>query len=474
VKYTIEEILRATNGDWPEAPAGLTVGGWSIDSRTIAAGDLFFAFRGEVKDGHDFVEEALAKGACAAVVRRDFRRADGGRERLILCDDGLQALHRLASWSREERGLRLIGITGSVGKTTTKDIAAALLEGQFRVSRNQGNLNNIWGLPVALLRRPEQCDLYICELGMSYPGEMGRIARIARPDIALFTNIHGVHRVNFKSEREIAEAKAELFEGLRPGAPTVVNADNAEAMRIAVRSGHPLVTFGIEAEADVSAADITEYGIEGTESVISFPGGEAKVRLPLPGVHNLYNLLAAVAVGVAVEAHPSAMLERIGEVRLSPLRSKLTEFAEGWTLYNDAYNSNPPAMRHVMPTFASSSGFRRRVAVLGDMLELGPLEKKEHWEIGTLIGRLGIDRLITVGRLSVNTARAAVEAGMPASDVSCYETTTEVLEALTGEIRPGDLVLIKGSRGVKMETIVNGLMNRFQARDSNSEGESPR
>jgi UDP-N-acetylmuramoyl-tripeptide--D-alanyl-D-alanine ligase len=462
MRIAVADMLKATGGVWNDAPAGALFSGWSIDSRSARAGDIFFAITGDVQDGHAFVENAFAVGIAAAFVRHGFRRADGSVTGLIQCDDPLMALHDLASWSRDREELRVVvGITGSCGKTTTKDITAALLGAGYSVGKNIGNLNNIWGQPLAMLRRPDNADLYVCEMGMSFPGELRRVARIARPDLAVYTNISPVHLVNFTSIDDIAEAKAEMLEALKPGGPVIANADDPQVMRIARRSGHPLITYSFGGEADVRALAWDDRGIDGLSFELEIRARKYAGTSPLPGLHNLANLLAGLAAGIALGLDPAAMLDRMGEIELSPLRSHIQEFAEGWTLYNDAYNSNPAALRSVLQTVAHSARFSRRFAVLGDMLELGPDERRAHHEMGQFIAPLGFDVLITIGSLSVDLARAAIAAGMPAERVSCAETAAEATELLAPKIARGDLVLVKGSRGKKLERIVEQLMARY-------------
>lgn len=458
MKIAVADMLRATGGVWQDAPAEAVFCGWSIDSRTVKTGDIFFAITGDVQDGHQFVENAFAAGAAAAFVRLDYRRADGSDRGLIHCSDPLRALHELAAWSRDQGDLRVVGITGSCGKTTTKDITAALLGAGFTVGKNLGNLNNIWGQPLAMLRRPDEAGLYVCEMGMSFPGELRRVTRIARPDVAVYTNISPVHLVNFASVDEIAEAKAEMLEGLRAGGPVIANADDPQVMRIARRSGHPLVTYSMTGDANVRARAWEDRGVEGLSFDLEIRGRKRSGESPLPGLHNLANLLAGLAAGLSLGLDPEVMLDRIDTIELSPLRSHIQDFAEGWTLYNDAYNSNPAALRSVLLTVARSARYRRRVAVLGDMLELGPGEQKAHREIGAYLAPLGFDLLITVGGLAGELATAAIEAGMPEERVLQANAAPEAIELLAPRIARGDLVLVKGSRGTRLERIVEHLM----------------
>ena len=471
MKYSVTEICKASGTEAEGLDASAVPVGWSIDTRTIKPGEVYYSIVGENHDGHAFAADALSKGALAAVVRRDYRLPEGTEGALLRCDDPLDALHRLASHSREESGLHLAGITGSCGKTTTKDFAAAMLSRELKTGRNRGNLNNIWGLPLEILRRDPDLDLYVCEMGMSYAGELSVLTRIARPDVVVLTNIHGVHLMNFKSVREIAEAKAEILEGLAADGPLVANADDPEVMRVAVRSGHPLVTFGIDEEADIRAAMIVDSGLDGLSFELRTPEGLLGVRSSLPGRHNMLNLLAAFALGYALGYEPADLLDGLADLEMSPARTRIVEMGDGWTLYDDTYNSNPRALGLTIETVMSSEGHARRIAVLGDMLELGPGEVEQHRESGRMLGAAGLDALITLGPLAGRMAEAAVEAGMNGKSVIALESKDDLLEALEGMLRPGDLVLIKGSRGVKMETIVAELTRRHGVEREPEDGE---
>lgn len=462
MKYSIADIIEIIEGEAHFSSPDVSVDGYSIDSRSISSGDLFFAVKGESHDGHSFVENALSKGAAAAVVRRGFSRADGGKDGLIHCEEPLEALHRLAAHSRKESSLKVIGITGSCGKTTTKDITAAFLGCCFKVSKNYGNYNNIWGMPLELLRRPAGLDFYICEMGMSFPGELSTVSRISRPDIAVFTNVNAVHLMNFKSVREIAEAKAELLQGLAEGGTVIANFDDPEVMRIALRNGHPVITFGLTGEADVSAQVLKDRGIEGMEFLLRTGENSYEVRSPLPGYHNLYNVLAAATIGIAVGADTDRMLERINDVELSPLRNHIQRFQEGWTLFNDSYNSNPESLKRVLATVAGSNGFERKIAVLGDMLELGTSEDDAHRDCGRFVAKNGMDALIALGPLAGVLADEAEKAGMSSQAIIKVDDSEHAFEALKKLITPGSLVLIKGSRGMKMEKIVAELERSSQ------------
>lgn len=460
MRYSIQEVLAAGEGSWTDAPVDLRISGYSLDSRTIKPGELFFAIKGNVQDGHKYVEAAIENGAAAAVVLRGFKRSDGSTDKLVYCEDPLRFLHSLASWSRKEEGLRLVGITGSCGKTTTKDLIHTVLSGEFRAGKNHGNYNNIWGMPISLLRRQEGLDVYVCEMGMSYAGELTQVTRIARPDVAVFTNIHAVHLVNFNSVQDIAEAKAEIIRGLRADGPVVANADDPEIMRISRRSGHELITYGIKNEADIKIISHKDEGIDGVTFKVNIYGREFDSRLRLPGVHNLYNGLAALGAGISMRMSPDAIIERLNHVELSPMRSNIVRLP-GLTIYDDAYNSNPEALLRVIDTAVRSRVEGKRIVVAGDMLELGESEVQRHEDCGKYIARAGVDSLITVGKLAAHIGAAALKEGMPPEAIEIFKTSDEALESLRKKLSRGDLLVVKGSRGMRLEVIVNGVAEQF-------------
>lgn len=458
MKYSIREILNVIKGNWPAAPAELEISGFSIDSRTVKAGELFFAFQGDVRDGHEFVADALAAGAVAAVVRKEFRNDDVDGSRLIYCEDGLKALHDLASYSRDEPGLSLVGVTGSCGKTTTKDVTAALLGACLKTEKTAGNYNNIWGMPLALLRRAEGADVYVCEMGMSFAGELEKVTAIARPDIMVLTNVRPVHMVNFNSLQEIAEAKAEAFRGLKEGGTIVANADDPEVMRVAAKEKAAKFTFGIGNQADLMIREFHSLGVDGISFTLVYKSESFSYSSPLPGRHNLYNLLAGLSTGLVLGLSLDLMMKGLDGVELSPLRGRLTDFKAGWTLFNDSYNSNPAALSSVLQMISESERFSGKIAVIGDMLELGHLQEEAHREIGRLIFSLGFNKLVTVGPLAGMAAESAESAGMDRKDIYCCKDALEAADVIEGIVKEGEIVLVKGSRGVKLDRTVAKLI----------------
>jgi UDP-N-acetylmuramoyl-tripeptide--D-alanyl-D-alanine ligase len=439
--------------------------GYSIDSRSVRAGELFFAIRGEKHDGHRFVDDAMGRGALAAVVSHDWSGVAGiNRAGLLPVADTLRALQSLASATLESWGGRLIAITGSMGKTTTKEITADVLSRVYRVARTIGNLNNAYGLPLSILRmesdgsRASDFDCAVLEMGMNHRGELAELTRIAPPDVAVVTNAAPVHLEFFSSVDEIAEAKSELVSGVKPGGTAVLNADDARVAQMRnVRSDVEFRTFGIERTADVMAQDIRPGGLALTRFQLVTPRGMIETSLRLGGRHNLYNALAAAAVADSCEVS----LEQIGDALTNfsslKMRGEIREFREGFTVIDDSYNSNPQALMEMVTTLCEAEGYKRRIVVAGEMLELGSTGPRLHREAGRSIASHAVDLLIGVRGLARELVEAARQSGLsPESAVFC-ETPDEAGEILKQAARAGDLILIKGSRGVRTDIVVERL-----------------
>jgi len=465
----VSAAFRATAGELREAVAGrllngppdALVDGFSIDTRTLRAGDMYFAIRGERFDGHAFVQEALDKGALGAVVSTP---PDGispvavGDRVLIAVKDTTRALQHLARWTRRRSNAIVVAITGSAGKTTTKEITAAFLGDGRKVMRSGGNLNNHIGLPLSLLELRHGADTAVVELGMNHAGEISRLVAIAEPDVRVWTNVAEVHTEFFPSIEAIADAKAEVLERAGAGTVLVANADDPRVMaRVRAFPGR-LITFGFGL-ADVRALEVEDRGLEGTTSLLCTPSGEARWRVPLPGRANLSNALAAAAVGLHFGVSAESMAGIAASLRPAAHRGEIVALAGGVTVLDDAYNSNPRALQAVLQVVAADSAHTRRVAVLGEMLELGDTSTSLHQECGRSAAAARLSHLLAVGGEPARAlAAAAVAAGMPSSAVT-YLTSSEEAAAAAGDIvRPGDLVLVKGSRGMRMERVVARLV----------------
>jgi len=440
--------------------------GFSIDSRTIRPGELFFAIVGTTKDGHEFVGEALHKGACAAVVGRVVDGGDSRRQ--IVVTDTLAALQQLAREVRRRWGKQVIGITGSSGKTMTKELTALMLSAEgARVVKTVGNYNNAYGLPLSLLqmisegRRPEETDYVVLEMGMSARGEITHLCSIAHPTVGVVTNVGPAHLAFFSSVEEIAEAKAELVDSLPPDGVAVLNADDRRVARMRWRQPVAVRTFGIESEADVKARDIRLHGVEGMSFQLITPRGEVAVRTPLVGRHQVSNILAAAAVADHFQIGLEAIARCVAQARPYSLRGEIVRFPQHFVVIDDSYNSNPRALGEMVATVASINGVGRRIVVAGEMLELGEHAAELHRHCGREIAQRGIDVLIGVRGHARELIEGAQEAGMAPEASHFFDTIEDATRWLFDNVRSGDLVLVKGSRGVRLDRVVSHLRQRF-------------
>ncbi len=424
----------------PGSDPGLVVTGWSVDTRTLAPGDVFFALRGPNHDGHQFVKEAFDKGAVAAVVDHPVDAAGVTLE----VEDVLAALHRLAGWARERWGGRLVAVTGSAGKTTTKEVAARLLETALRTAKSAGNLNNHIGVPLSLLRLPEDAEAAVIEIGMNHPGEIRRLARIARPDIGVVTNVGHAHLEFFNSVEDVALAKRELIEELPPDGVAVLNADDPLVAGFRQVHRGRTVTFGFAAGADFRATEV-----ELLPGGVRFRVGQALLESPLAGVHNVRNLLAALAVAGEFGLKPEQLRQTVAGLSAAPMRGRRLEH-RGITVFDDCYNSNPEALAAMLELLGAEPA-GRRLAVLGEMLELGAASERLHREAGRRAVSCGVELLVGVQGAARELVAGAIEAGLPAGNAFFFEDPRQAGLFIARTARPGDAVLFKGSRGAKLE-----------------------
>ena len=420
--------------------------GYSIDSRTVQPGELFFAVKGEHMDGHDFVTQALEKGAAAAVIRRDQRARYVLKTGLITVDDTLVALQILASAVRRLWGKPLIGVTGSTGKTTTKEAIAHVLSTRFRVLKSEGNFNNHFGLPLMLLKIEPEHDLAVIEMGMSHAGEIAALAKIAQPEIGVVTNVAPVHLEFFDSVASIARAKYELIEALPPRGTAILNSDDEYVSQFGRDFRGKVVLYGLRASADVRAENIEPQGLEGSTFDVVVGGCREHAVLRLVGMHNVYNSLAAVAAGLSRGLSPSEAVAALATLAPADKRGQVVKLGN-ITVINDCYNCNPKALEAMVDALAAMPA-KRRVVVVGEMLELGPAGEDLHRQSGEDIASKKIDLLLGVRGQAQQMVEVASQAGMRAEFVA---TPEEAGEWLARETRDGDVVLLKASRGVKLE-----------------------
>jgi UDP-N-acetylmuramoyl-tripeptide--D-alanyl-D-alanine ligase len=468
---------RAASGQYDgSAMVQVQVQGYSIDSRTIQRGELFFAVKGERLDGHDFVEQALSRGAIAAVVRKDqlARYADLGT--FLAVDDTLVALQTLATAVRKIWAKTAIAITGSMGKTTTKEAMAHLLATKYRVHRTKGNFNNHFGLPLGLLTLEPEYDLAVVEMGMSHAGEIAALARIALPNEAVITNVAPVHLESFDSIAGIARAKYELIESLPSGGTAVLNADDEYVSQFGRDFKGKVVLFGMKLTADVRAENIEVLGPEGTRFDLINHEMRQPMQSPLLGQHNVYNVLAAAAIALEHGITPSEIAAALPSLQPADKRGQVVQVGNITVLY-DCYNSSPKALMAAVDTLSAMPA-RRRIVVAGEMLELGVTGEQLHRDCGRYIagnsagtGGGKVDLLLGVRGLAKPMVESAQEAGLDAEFVT---TPEEAGEWLARKTREGDVVLLKASRGVKLEKALEILKKKIGIAAGASDGGDPR
>jgi UDP-N-acetylmuramoyl-tripeptide--D-alanyl-D-alanine ligase len=429
---------------------------YSIDSRTIAPGQLFFAVKGERFDGHDFVDAALAAGAVAAVVTKDDAKDDtkddtkvasfSDPSRLLLVADPLIALQTLGAAVRRIWGKPLIAVTGSTGKTTTKEAIAQVLAARFQVLKSEGNLNNHFGLPLQLLRLEPEHELAVIEIGMSHTGEIAALSHIAQPQIGVVTNVAPVHLEFFDSIASIARAKYELIEALPANGTAVLNADDEYVSQFGRDFKGKVVTYGVRKPADVAAQAIQPLPGGGSNFDLVVGSCRESATLALLGEHNVYNALAAAAVALERGMAPSEVARALAGLAPAEKRGQVLSLA-GATVINDCYNSNPKALKAMVDSLAAMPA-ARHIVIAGEMLELGPAGPELHYECGQYTAALQVDAVLGVRGLAAELVEAVRKAGVRADFV---DTPEEAGEWLAREIKSGDAVLLKASRGVRLE-----------------------
>jgi UDP-N-acetylmuramoyl-tripeptide--D-alanyl-D-alanine ligase len=437
MKFDLSCVARAIGA--VGGAAGL-VTGWSTDTRTLLPGDLFFALRGPNHDGHDHVPVAFDRGAVAAVVEREIA-ASGP---LLKVEDTLAALQRAAAWARAAWGGSVVGVTGSAGKTTTKDAIAHMLATRLAVGKTTGNYNNHVGVPLSILRLPDEARVAVIEIGMNHAGEIRDLSRIARPDIGVVTNVGYAHIEAFDSVEGIAAAKRELIESLPPDGIAVLNADDPRVSRFGHAFSGRVVRFGLSAEADVRAEDV-EYSLEG----VRFRVGDVTFNSPVFGRHGVSNLLAGIAVAGLYGIRPEQLREAARTFTPAQMRGTLIE-RNGILIYNDCYNANPDAVKAMLDVLRDTPALRR-IAVLGEMLELGRWAEPLHRDIGRYAAMSGISVLVGIRGVARKMVDAAIEGGLATDAAFFFDDPESAGEHISKMARRGDAILFKGSRGVHVE-----------------------
>jgi len=462
------ELSEAVGGQLMAGHRDVEVRSVEIDSRRVGSGDLFVAIRGQRFDGHQFIREAVSKGAAGLIVSdksilefQDTAGAEGKKPFVIVVPDSVRALQLMGRFVRRASGTRIVAITGSVGKTTTKELMAAVLTDGFDVSRTKGNLNNHIGLPLSLLELRRRPEIAVVELGMNHVGEIRTLVGIAEPEIRVWTNVAEVHSKFFSSVEAIADAKAEILEGATEKNHLIVNAGDPRVMSRVKSFPGEVITFGVDVPANVKATGLRFLGLDGMEAQLETVQGTQTLRTPLLGEGNVANVLAAIAVALQFQLPLETVLARVKRCEAQPHRGQVIRVGD-ITVVDDSYNSSPLALERVLFAVGQSRVSGRRIAVLGEMLELGERSEALHRYCGRLVVSGGFEVLLVVGGKPIHAlADAAIEAGFPRTSVLRCGTSAEAADHIGGLIRSGDVVLVKGSRGIGTDRIVDCLTLEF-------------
>ena len=454
---TLQQIAEACGGKLchAEGKENMQIEGAVLDSRQVEQGFLFFATRGEKVDGHSFIHKAVEQGA-VCVVCEQVTEAEAEKVPYILVDSSFQALKDIAEDYRKRLDITVVGITGSVGKTSTKEFVAGVLSEQYHVLKTEGNFNNEVGLPLTILKIRKEHEVAVVEMGISEFGEMHRLSKIARPDICVLTNIGQCHLENLKSREGILKAKSEIFDYMNELGYVVVNGDDDMLALVEEVHGIRPIRFGlmqenVGLENDVYATDLVNKGLFGSEAVLHIEGEEYPIQVPLPGEHMIYNALAAACVGRILNMEIPQIVQGIAKVQPVGGRSHIIR-THSYTMIDDCYNANPVSMKAALDLLQSAEG--RKVAILGDMFELGRNEKELHAEVGTYAMEKDLDVLLCVGELSQFMYDSAMLAWDGVADVRYFASREELQESLPEILLTGDTILIKASHGMHFEEVV--------------------
>ena len=452
-KLTLQQLAKWCNGRVVPADADCEINAIQHDSRDIRQGNLFVAIAGEHFDGHSFVEQAAQTGAQAALVSRET----GSGIPEIVVENTLTAYGDIARKYLESLNIPTVAITGSVGKTTTKEMIFGVLAGKYRVSKTEGNHNNNLGLPITVMEMAEDTEMAVLELGMNHFGEMSYLTSIARPSVVVITNIGTMHIEHLGTREGILKAKLEIMQGIRDDGVAVFNGD--EPLLWNLREGtHRRIYFGIENErCDVLASDICQRD-GGVEFTVKAFERRFQVFVPQEGRHTVYNALAAIAVGLLQNVEPEVIRRQLGLFHNTGMRQRVFE-QDGYTIIDDCYNAGPESMEAALNVLKERNCDGKRIAVLGDMLELGSRATSEHYRVGRLAAAAA-DVVLAYGKHSERIITGAVTGGMSTKTAVHYDDQSEMAQALIRAAKPGDVLLFKGSRGIKMELVMKEFLHR--------------
>ena len=452
-EFTIEEVRAACGGEYIRKAEGI-ISGVEIDSRKASDGVLFVPIVGERVDGHDYISSALGNGAAASLSEKATVSADNGA--VIKVKSSVDAIGKIAAAYKRKYNLPTVGVTGSVGKTTTKDMIAAVMSKLGACLKTEGNYNNELGLPLTVFGLEKEHKSAVLEMGMSAFGEIHHLVDIARPDVAVITNVGMSHIENLGSREGILKAKMEIADFFGRDNLLIINADNDMLKTVSKDKEYKILTYGIEEKADYMAENIADNGLEGCSFTAVTPKGRFEIRLTAAGVHNVYNALSAIAVGEHFGISASDISDAVGNFELTKMRMTVEKYGDV-TLINDCYNASYDSVKAGLEVLAKSKG--RRVAVLGDVLELGDFAKETHLNMGAVCGGRA-DVVITAGNNAKYIAEGAEAAGV--GEVFYYPTTEEAAQVAAEMIKDGDTVLVKASRGMKFEIVCNTIGDKLK------------
>lgn len=454
MRFKLEEIAQATGGRLTGSGAAEATA-ITIDTRKLGAGDLFVAIKGAHFDGHDFLGDAAAAGAVGGVVRRGAASPKDFPS--IEVEDTERALGDIASWWRARFQAPCVAITGSNGKSTTKEMTAALAGELGPVLKTEGNFNNLIGLPLTVFRWEPEHGIAILEMGMNAPGEIRRLAGIARPDVGIITNVTAAHLERLHTVEAVAAAKGELFEAMDGRGIAVINAEDPWVLKVAKAHRGERITYGMQNDCDVRFLHLESEGLERSTIAVSVRGREVTVELPVPGAHNVMNAMAALAIGTALGVDPGVAAGRIAAFKPMAMRFERIQLANGARMVNDSYNANPESMRVAFRTVGAAKRAGRFFAALGDMLELGETSAQLHEQVGADAVAAGVEQLYAIGDFASALAAGARGAGLNDSAITICDDAEQMGRLIGEELRTGDVLLVKGSRGMRMERVVNYL-----------------
>ncbi|HJX34182.1 MAG TPA: UDP-N-acetylmuramoyl-tripeptide--D-alanyl-D-alanine ligase [Desulfatiglandales bacterium] len=462
-EITAKEIIKPLNGELVSGKAGSVLTGVSTDSRKIKAGNLFLALRGERYDGHDFAQQAIEQGASGVVIEKGRKKdisADNGAA-IIEVRDTLKALGDLAGWWRHEHNVLVAAITGSSGKTTTKEMTANILSLGARTIKNEGNLNNLIGLPQTLLQIGRKERRAVLEMGMNRPGEIGRLTEIADPDIGLITNVARVHLEGVGDIMGVARAKAELLERISDKSRVILYGDDDLLMKEALRFKREIITYGLRPGNEIRADKIKSLGWEGTLFDLQYHGESAAIRIKVPGRQNLFNALAAAAIALCVKESFEHIAAGLGS--FEGIRGRFMPFSlpDDIILVDDTYNANPYSLRAALDSIKEIAGGGRRLIVgLGEMMELGDETAMSHLEAGYMVAESGASFLFAMGDHAGEMIKGALEKGLSPERAVEAESHQDMARKIGDAVKKGDLILLKGSRKIGLEKVFQSLKER--------------